>query len=86
MIAQTVSTSTVFFFSLDELQDTGLTPDALTDEQVLFLLRSICVFSDLPLPDFPEIQLFCTQSGVLLFLRPLPSHTSLLAFSGCIFS
>lgn len=86
MIAQTVSTSTVFFFSSKELQDEGLTPDSLTDAQALSLLRSVCIFAELSISDYPEIQLFCTWSGVLLFLQPLPTHSSILAFSSLISS
>lgn len=72
MIAQTILTSTVFYFSLSDLADLGLHPHALTQEDALALIRSSCIPPEQDKSLFSEIQLFSTQDGVLLFLRPFP--------------
>lgn len=70
MIAQTILTSTVFFFPLSDLMDLGLHPHALTQTDAIALIRSSCLLPEQDTSQFSEIQVFSTHDGVLLFLRP----------------
>ncbi len=72
MIAQTILTSTVFFFPLSDLMDLGLHPHALTQNDAIALIRSSCLLPEQHPAHFSEIQVFSTHDGVLLFLRPHP--------------
>lgn len=81
MIAQTILTSTVFFFSLSDLTDLGLHPHSLTQEDALSLIRSSCIPPAQDKPLFSEIQVFSTHDGVLLFLRPFSASGNSQAIS-----
>lgn len=86
MITQTIQSSTVLFMTFEDLAEKGLSVDNLDSEQALSLLHSACALSEQRVPEFPEIQLFSSKDGVLLFCRPLPTPAVSLAFSSWISS
>lgn len=86
MIAQTVSSATVLFFSLEELKAKSLQPDHLTLNQVLELIHSVFELSGQDIPITPEIQVFSTHHGILLFLRPVFTQSAQYTLSSCISS
>ncbi|MDF2838595.1 MAG: hypothetical protein K0S60_298 [Evtepia sp.] len=86
MIAQAVSSATVLYFSLEELHAKCLHPEHLTLTQVLDLIRSVFDISGQIIPASPEIQVFSTHHGVLLFLRPIYAQSAQFVLSSCISS
>ena len=84
MIAQTVSTSTILYFSSEELHAQRLKPEQITLSQALTLIRTVFETSGQAMPSFPEIQIFSTNDGVLLFLRPVYSESKQFSRSYCI--
>lgn len=86
MTAQAVSTATVLFFSLEDLQAKSLNPEDLTLSQALGLIRSVFDSSNQVMPASPEIQVFSTRHGILLFLRPIYSQSAQFTLSSSIFS
>lgn len=86
MTAQSVLSATVLYFSLEELQAKCLNPEHLTLPQTLNLIRSVFEISDQMIPLSPEIQVFSTHHGILLFLRPMISESAQFMLSSCISS
>lgn len=86
MIAQTVSSCTVLFFSSEELHAHSLKPDQLTASQALSLVRAALAPFEQAMPSCPELQIFTTEKGVLLFLRPTCSQSSQFTLSPWISS
>lgn len=84
MIGQQLFSGTVLFLSSDDLMARGLSPETLSAPQALSLVRDACLLSQEQEPHFPEIQLFHTPDGVLLFFRaikPSQGYSKLAFFS-----
>lgn len=75
------STGSVLYFSHDELRAACLTPDRLTEEDTLALIRTALAKARRPVPDALEVKSFASQDGVLFFVIPrLPESGSTPVF------
>ena len=70
MTAHETDTDFIVFFSAEELEAFHLTPELLTRQQVLSVLRAYLSQMKKSLPLYPEIELFASKAGVLVFIRP----------------
>lgn len=86
MTAQTVLTGMILSFSSEEIRAKRFTPERLTLQQTLDLIRSACIIPDEKIPISPEIQVFSSSHGILIFLRELHTQATKPMLSFSIFS
>lgn len=80
------STGSVLYFSHEELRAARLTPDHLTEEETLSLIRATLAKARRPVPPSLEVKSFASSDGVLFFVIPRlpdagPAPVFPLAFS-----
>ena len=69
---------TVLFFSQEELAAASLSPDSLSEEEILTLIRQ----SSQPIPQNVEVKSFPSRQGILVFVLPrLPDVSAPCHFS-----
>ena len=70
MTTHETDTDLILFLSAEELEAYDLTSEQLTGQQMLSFLRTYLSQMQKTLPLHPEIELFSSKAGLLVFVRP----------------
>ena len=86
MTSHTTEAGLVVFCPLEELSSHDLSPETLTERELLTFLYTQLSSMEQALPSYPEIEVFSTDTGMLIFLRPRLTYRSSFSAFPRIFS